>query len=173
MSTFSTSAALPSPNCEALRAAIVALTNSGFAIDNLDEHSAVLSGPGLKYTRQNPLLGASKICIAVDRHHLRLDAELGGADSMQRFVSRFPMLLGLGLASVIVAVGLVLGWRFGVGFGVPGVQGWLWMLICCGPLLSVAPWLFLSPMMSRMIRASTRRALTTLISNSVQLSKVA
>lgn len=117
--------------------------------------------PGLNSTRQNPLLGASKIYLALDGHQLRLDAELGGVDSMRRFLMRFPFLLGLGLGLFFgIGGGFMFGRQFGVGFGVPWAQGWTWMFFSIGvAMLPVAPWLFLSPMMSNMIRTRTQNAL--------------
>ena len=175
MSTYSTSAAAPSPSSEVLRAALTTLTNNGFAIENCDDRSASLTGPGMRSTRQNPLLGASKIHLAIDGNQLRLDAELGGVDSMRRFLMRFPFLLGLGLGLLFgVFGGLMFGQQFGVGFGVPWAQGWKWLLFAFGvSMLPVLPWLVISPMMSHMIRNSSETALTNLLKNAVQISKTA
>jgi hypothetical protein len=175
MSTFSTSAVTTRPTIDVLQAALAILTNNGFSIVDRDDHSASLDGPGLNSTRQNPLLGASKIHLELQGQQLRLDAELGGVDSMRRFLMRFPFLLGIGLGLLFGVIGgLVFGRQFGVGFGVPWAQGWTWMLIAFGgALLPVTPWLFLSPMMSNMIRTRTQDALTTLVKNAVQMSRTA
>jgi hypothetical protein len=173
VSTFSTSAATTRPTSDVLQRAIATLTNNGFAIITLDENSASLTGPGLNSTRQNPLLGASKVHLELCGQQLRLDAELGGVDSMRRFLMRFPLMLGLGLGLFFGGVGgIVFGRQFGVGFGVPWAQGLTWMLLAiCGAMLPVSPWLLLSPMMSNMVRNRTQSALTTLVSNAVQIPK--
>lgn len=175
MNNFSTSAVTTASTEDVLQAALVTLTNNGFAIVNRDKNSANLTGPGLNSTRQNPLLGASAIHLELQGQQLRLDAELGGVVSMQRFIMRFPFLLGLGLGLFFGVVGgVVFGRQFGVGFGVPWAQGLTWMLLAIGGgMLPVSPWLFLSPMMSSMIRTRTQNALTTLVTNAVQLSKTA
>ena len=174
-STFSTSAKVTKPTGDALLAALNTLTNIGFAINSRDEHIAMLTGPGLNSTNQNPLLGASQICLALDGDQLRLDAQLGGVDSMRRFLMRFPFLLGLGLGLFFgIGGGFMFGRQFGVGFGVPWAQGWTWMLFSIGiAMLPVAPWLLLSPILSNMIRTRTQDALTVLVNNAVQMSKTA
>lgn len=104
-----------------LQAALVALTNNGFAIVKRDGKSVDLTGPGLNSTRQNPLLGASRIHLELHGHELSLEAELGGVETMRRFLMRFPFMLGLGLYFGVVG-GIAFGRQFGVGFGVPWAQ---------------------------------------------------
>jgi hypothetical protein len=88
---------------------------------------------------------------------------------------RFPFMLGLGLGLFFgVFGGVAFGRQFGVGFGVPWAQGLTWMLFAIGiAMLPVTPWLFLSPMMSKMIRTRTQNSLTTLVTNAVQMPKTA
>jgi hypothetical protein len=175
MNTFSTSAVTTKPRDDVLLAALAILTNNGFAIVSRDKNSANLTGPGLNSTRQNPLLGASAIHLEIHDQQLRLDAELGGVDSMRRFLMRFPFMLGLGLGLFFgIFGGIVFGQQFGVGFGVPWAQGMTWIVLAiCVAMLPVAPWLFLSPMMSQMIQRRTQNALTTLVTNAVQMPKTA
>lgn len=173
MSTFSTTVTIKDSDSQsALHAALAILANQGFKIVNHDSRSARLSGPGLNSTRQNPLLGATSIQLVVDEDRLRLDAELGGVDSMHRFLMRFPFLLGIGLGLLFgVGGGLLFGRNFGVGFGVPWAQGWAWMLFALTlSFLPVAPWLFLSPMIAGSVRTRTQQALSTLANNAVKLS---
>lgn len=172
MSAFSTSAVLTTPTAHALQAALSILTNNGFAIVSRDENSASLTGPGLNSTRQNPLLGASKIHLIQDGDRLRVDAELDAAERFQRFLSSIPWCAGLGAALLHASLGLQFGWKFGVGFGVPGSSGWSWLLMSLGiGLLSGGPWFVFSPWMSGMIRANTEQALKNLVTNAVHLSK--
>lgn len=175
MSIFSTSAIVTKPSEDVLQAALTILTNNGFAIVNRDKNSAELIGPGLNSTKQNPLLGASKIQLKLRRQQLCLDAELGGVDSMRRFLMRFPFILGLGLGLFFGVVGgFVFGRQFGVGFGVPWAQGLTWMCVAIGgAVLPVTPWLFLSPIMSNRIRTRTQNALATLVQNAIQMPRTA
>jgi hypothetical protein len=173
MQTYSTSAVTHNPSGETLQAALAILTNNGFAIVNRDERTASLTGPGLNSTKQNPLLGASKICLALEGNQLHVDAELGGVESMQRFLIRFPLLLGLVLGLLFCVIGgRVFGQQFGLGFGVPWAQGWRWILVTFGlTMLPVTPWLILSPWIGNMIRCRTQQALNTLVTNAVQMTK--
>ncbi len=173
MSNYSTTVSIKDPTGDVLQVALAILANSGFKIVNRDSHSASLSGPGLNSTRQNPLLGATSIQIVVDDDRMKLDAELGGVDSMRRFLTRFPFMLGLGLAALFgVGGGFLFGRAFGVGFGVPWAQGWTWMLFATIiAVLPVTPWLVLSPLIAGSIRKRTQQALSTLANNAVQLSR--
>jgi hypothetical protein len=167
MTSFNTSSQTTGSSDDVLRTAIVTLTSNGFAISHRNSKSVSLKGPGLNNTRQNPILGASKISLQIHDNSIVADAELGGVDAMERFLMRFPFLLGLGMGLFFgVAGGLLFGRQFGVGFGVPWAQGWRWMLLAFGgAMLPVAPWLILSPLMSRMIRRRTQNAVETLIHN--------
>jgi hypothetical protein len=99
---------------------------------------------------------------------LHLHAELGGVETMRRFLMRFPFLLGFGLAAFFaIGGGVFFGQLFGVGFGVPWAQGgrWVAMAMIFG-ILPVAPWVVISPLMVRMIRKRTHQALDVLAHNS-------
>jgi len=167
MTTFETSANILGRADDVLQSAVTTLTNNGFAIIHRDSTSISLAGPGLKSKKQNPLLGASTIRLQLHANRLDANAELGGVEAMQRFLMRFPLLLGLGLGLCFgIGSGLLFGRQFGVGFGVPWAQGWTWMLVAIGfTMLPVAPWLVLSPLMSRTVRCRTEKAIETLVLN--------
>ena len=172
MNAFSTSASITTSSQGALQKALLILTNNGFAILSRDESSASLSGPGLNSTSQNPLLGASKIHVVEDGSKLRLDAELGGAEHLQRFIKSIPWATGFGAAFLHASMGVLFGWQFGVGFGIPGASGWIWLMITFCIATGVAlPWIFISPWLAKSIRTKTEQALKNLVQNAVQLSK--
>lgn len=170
---FTTAANMTASSGDALLAALVILTNNGFTITDRDERSAHLVGPGLHSTKQNPLLGASRIHLEMHDQQLRLQAELGGVNALRRFIIRFPLLLGLALG-VMFALGVwMLGQPFPMGFGVPGAKEWKWFaLAMAGGVLPVTPWLFLGPMIASIVRTRTEKALTSLVENAVQMAKV-
>jgi hypothetical protein len=158
---------------DALESAVKTLTYNGFAITHRDATSVSLTGPGLNSTRQNPLLGASKITLCLADNAINANAELGGVDAMQRFLMRFPLLLGLGLGLFFgICSGLLFGQQFGIGLGIAGVQGWKWLLLAIGfSMLPVAPWLILSPLIAKSFRKRTQDAIETLIRNAAFSAK--
>ncbi|MDP8242550.1 MAG: hypothetical protein P9L94_00605 [Candidatus Hinthialibacter antarcticus] len=120
--------------------------NNNFSIKPHGASGFELTGPGLNSTKQNPLLGISKGACRLQGSTIELSAELGGAQFMQRFVLFFPIGLGLILALV-----------FSLTMG-----GWT---AVATPLLAVAPWLVLSPLLSRWIHNRTERAVETALQN--------
>lgn len=152
---------------KAFDAATTILTTNGFAITDRRQSTLEFTGPGLRSTRQNPLLGASRIRIGGGHAELSLDAELGGVAGMRRFLTIFPLAMAAGFAAFFgLGMGFMFGRTFGVGFGVPFAPGWRWFaFIAPIAVLPLAPWLFLSPMFARSIRSRTLRSLDTLLSN--------
>ena len=144
------------------------LTRNGFAIKQKHDHRIVFTGPGMTSTKQNPLLGASKLDVEVFGKDLKLTAELGGVQRMSRFVRWFPLILCLFLATVFLVVGLFTGLPF---FNQPNQNnagGFNWMIaIFAMCMLPALPWLFIAPIMIRWIREKTNRALETLVKNAV------
>lgn len=159
---------------QALSRAILVLETVGFRIVSCDERNAELQGPGLNSTKQNPLLGATMIHLRCTERTIRLTAKLGGVATMQRFLTWFPWILGLSLGTIFaLAGGIGFGRAAGIPFGVPWAQGFNWILAAYAmALLPVAPWLFLSPWLIRVIRNRTRVALETLLQNAVIRTKL-
>lgn len=172
MQTFTAAAKLMGRPNEALDAVITMLASHGFAIVERDERSAILTGPRMTSTRQNPVTGVSRLILLVRGQELVAEAELGGVEAMQRFLWRFPLFLGLGLALLFgIGGGLLFGQKLGVGFGVPWAPGWQWLVVASGgALLPVTPWLLLAPLLSRNLARRTEAAVVTLVQNAVTLA---
>ncbi len=176
MKTYSTAAfrsrpVTPVGSIKILNAALGILANNGFVIVERSNDSAIVTGPGLRSTRQNPVLSATRIQINVDDNQVRLNAELGGVASMQKFVLLFPFAIGFALSVFFaVAGGWFFGKQFGIGFGVPWAKGWSWFMVAIGiGMLPALPWLVISPWMAKMIGNNTQRALDALVTNAVQM----
>lgn len=165
---YHVAAKLSQPPEKALDLAKQVLAANGFRFETQSEDSLVAIGPGLRSTRQNPLLGATRIVLKVAQQHLALDADLNGVRTLQGFVRWFPLGLGLILGvSLGVVQGFIFGAQTGVGFGVPWASGWKWMAFAMiGSLVPVSPWLVLSPIIGRSIEKRTKSALDTLVVNS-------
>jgi hypothetical protein len=170
MILYSTSGDLSAQPELSLESAVKSLIPHGFRIESRDTRSAKLTGPGIHSSRQPAVLGATAVSLSIDpdRNRLVLDARLGGIETMQRFLTWFPPLLGLSLGVVLgIAGGFLFGRQFGIGFGVPWAQGWAWMLVSIGMgLLPISPWLLLSPLMTRALRRRTEQALDTIVHSS-------
>jgi hypothetical protein len=169
MTFFQTAAEFGGDPKAVLDSAIATLTHNGFAITQRDAASAALTGPGLTSTKQNAILGASRVLLNVRGNRLEAQAELGGVDRMRRFLMRFPFLLALGIGLLLgVGGGLLFGAQTGTRFGAPWAPGWTWLLVTLGiSMLAVSPWVVLSPLMSRAMRNRTQTALETLVRNAV------
>lgn len=169
METYSISVPANDDTFDSLAKAVRSLIAVGFSVVKQDERRVELRGPGMRSTKQNPLLGATKIELRSANRAVQMDAELGGVQTMQKFLTWFPPLLGLSLAMVFTLVGgITFGQAFGIGFGVPAAPGWKWIVVSFGvAFLPTLPWLVLSPLMIRMIRKRTIRALEKLLQSAI------
>jgi hypothetical protein len=123
-----------------------ALLANGFTITTAKSTELAVTGPGLMSTKENPLRGVSVATFLTQGGQLHVQAELGGAAFLGRFAIYFP--LGLGLFFVAV---------FGLGRLSSGPAAVI------APLLSVSPWLILGPLIARMIRKRTEKAINALL----------
>ena len=129
-----------------LETARAVLANNNFKIEFLSASELLASGPGMYATKQNPLLGATRVRIVIGESAIELAAELGGVRRMRNFLLVFPPALALLLSGVFLLVSLP-----------PPAVAISW--------LAVLPWAALSPLMIRMIRSRTEQALRTLLHN--------
>lgn len=113
------------------------------------ENGFELIGPGMRSTHENPLLGVSSGACRIQGPTLELAVEFGGARMMQWFLLCFPIGLGILLALVF---------SFTIG-------GWTAITT---PQLAVAPWLVLSPLMSRWIYKRTESTVETAMQNAAE-----
>jgi hypothetical protein len=117
-----------------LAAASTILMTNAFTVVEQESQSIEFKGPGLNSTRQNPILGASKVIVGLEDGQLTVNAEYGGVDSLRRFMIRFPLLLGIGLGSVfaVILLSVFLGfYLYGADFGPAWTIAWL------SPLLAI------------------------------------
>jgi hypothetical protein len=122
---------------------------NNFSVKTHGDNGFELQGPGLNSTHENPILGVSSGACRVHGSTIELAVELGSARMLQWFILCFPIGLGLFLAIVF---SLTLG-------------GWTAITT---PLLAVAPWLVLSPLMSRWIHNRTTKAVDTALHNAAE-----
>jgi len=160
-----------------LAAASTILMTNGFAVVQQDGDRIEFSGPGLNSTKQNPILGASKVIVCVERGRLAVEADYGGVEALRRFMIRFPLLLALGLGSVFALILIVVFLGFylaGADFGPAWPIAWLSPALAIAiSLLSVSPWFFLAPWIRRHLEGKTAAALDTMMTNVCHAAKVA
>jgi hypothetical protein len=130
------------------------LTTLGFRFTQQSNATMELAGPGMRSSRQHGLVGASHIRIADARGELILEADLGGAEWLSRFVTLFPVGLCAGLAVVLSAV----------FYAMHGPGNWINAVAVSTGGCAVI-WMWLGPLMARGIRARTNRALDALLVN--------
>ncbi|MEM8671062.1 MAG: hypothetical protein AAGG48_26285 [Planctomycetota bacterium] len=152
-----------------LSAASQILMPQGFTVTQQQEHRLEFDGPGMNSSRQDPIRGASEITVEAAHGRVTVCAEYGGVESMRRFVTRFPLLLGLGIGAingVILFVVMVICHFSGVPLQRHWPIVWLTPLFVVGiPLLAVSPWFFLGPALARKLQEKTTQALDSLLSN--------
>lgn len=120
--------------------------NNNFKIESLSDTEIIAEGPGMYGTKQNPLVGATRVHIIVKPGRIDLLAELGGVRRLRNFVFFFPPALALVLSITFLFLPMA-----------PSAA-----LI---PWLAVSPWLFLSPFVARLIKNRAISALDTLLHN--------
>ena len=125
----------------------------GFEIESQGSSHLTVKGPGMNSTRQNALQGVSRAEFTADRGSLRVRAELGGVERMQRFL--VMLLLGMGLFDSLVFLGL---WYF-----LDELRAHPWFLVI--PLIIFLPWTIISPLLARWVGKRTRNALNALLSS--------
>jgi hypothetical protein len=126
----------------ALDVARTALLALGFEIVAEDAGQLHALGPGLQSNRQPALLGASELHIRLDRTRVSARATLGGVATLRAFLFVFPPALALLISAIGLLSGVDVGWT---------------------ALLSVSPWLVLSPWLAAALERHTMRAVDRLI----------
>jgi hypothetical protein len=123
---------------------------NGFKMNQIDQTKLSVTGPGMNSTKQNPIRGLSRGELNFTGETLEFKGELGGIAFVKKFLKFFPLALGTGMT--VFFVGLLYFTRQNILFGFI-------------PLLAVAPWLFISPVISRRIQKKTEDAIATTLEN--------
>jgi len=122
---YQKSLALRGPPARALDLVVAALTTIGFKTDERGDARVRLTSPGMRSTRQNPLLVVSELVAEVRGDRLALDAKLGGLAQIEQVMHVIPYLSGVVLATALsIAFWFAYQalWAIGLGIAVGAVE---------------------------------------------------
>jgi len=108
-------------------------------------------------SRQNPLVGISRVCIHETSGNLSVEAEFGGI----RRPTKYLVLFIVGMAIFFLAF-------FGIMFSRQGQPIKRIILTALAPFI---PWPVLIPLMAIWMKSRTSKALDTLLNNMVTLGR--
>jgi hypothetical protein len=141
------SKALAGSSRAALETVRLTLLPLGYRIESDPRADEIVArGPWMTSTKQPALLGADEIRVRAVAGQLRVTARLGGVRFMTLFVLLFPLALGAGMELFFRASPATRDGAF-------------------TPLLAVAPWLVLGPLVAVWMRSRAVGAVETLASN--------
>lgn len=141
---------------KALDALRLVFMQHGFQVTQTDRTSLEVTGPGWQNTKQDAIRGISHARLMAAGHELTVEAELGGARNLMRFVQIFPPALSLGLLAIFYVVfHATREMRSGPGFKIA--------LLVCG--INMALWLVIGLLWAPAIKRATVRSLNTLLAN--------
>jgi len=122
----------------------------GFELEQGGETELVVTGPGMRSTKQNTIFGLTRGRFQFNDSTIEFKGELGGVEFMRKFLYFFPPALGGGLCIFFALSGHFANQNSAAIFT---------------PLLCIAPWIFLSPIMAKSIKKKTERAIDTILHN--------
>jgi hypothetical protein len=146
------------------------LMSCGFNLSRQNDNEVVLTGPGMRSTNQNPILGATEISLRhshASRGKLAVHADLGGVRWMRGFITWFLPLLFGGLMTFFTIIFAVIA-QFVPRPMPPG----LLVNMAGGGLLLLFPFLVIGPFAIRWIRRRTEFAIDACISNADELVRL-
>lgn len=108
----------------------------------------VIAGVEVHSSNQNPILGASKIILTVSGRQLTVSAQLDGYKKLIRILS---------IMMVVMAIGFV-----AMAYFLPNEGSDYKAYYAAAPLL---PWVFLMPMLGKIFKKRTVKALDTFVTN--------
>jgi hypothetical protein len=138
---------------KALDVAASVFAGAGFRIDSRTPSSLLASRTALAGSKQDPLCGASRAEVHATGSAISLKADLGEVRKLMKFLT---ILIGTMAVTLAVILGILVFHR-----GQP--PGVLFSL------LAFAPWVVLLPVMNKLFKSRTRRALDTLLHNTIAL----
>ena len=144
---YSTSAVLNVSPEAAIAAACSLFMANGFKVEQPSATEIIAIGPGMQSTSEKAIFGVTRAEISVSSDRVDIHTELGGVQTMRKFLYIFPPVLGASLSLSFFAF----------------LDG-PWYVIFVG-FAPIFPWVVISPMMVRWIKKRTTKAVDVLIHN--------
>jgi len=142
---------------KALEVAKNVFIQHNFQIVRNSNSEVEFTGPSMLSSRQNPLVGISRVCIRGTSGNISVEAEFGGI----RMLTKYLVLFIVGMAIFFLVV-------FGIMFSKQGQPLNKIILLSLAPFI---PWPVLIPIMAIWMKSRTSKALDTLVNNMVTLGK--
>ena len=142
---------------KALEVARNVFIQHNFQIVRGSDSEVELTGPGMLSSRQNPLVGISRVCIRRTSGELSIEAEFGGIRKLTKYLVFF--IVGMAIFFLVV---------FGIIFSRQGQPANKIILIALAPFI---PWPVIIPLMAIWMKSRTSKALDTLVKNMIALGR--
>ncbi|HUS73271.1 MAG TPA: hypothetical protein VMY06_09420 [Sedimentisphaerales bacterium] len=142
---------------KALEVAKNVFIQHNFQIVRDSDSEAEFTGPGMLSSRQNPLVGISRVCIRGISGNLSVEAEFGG----NRKLIKYLVLFIAGMAIFFLVF-------FGIILPKQGQPADKIILISLAPFI---PWSVIIPLMTIWMKSRTAKSLDTLLTNMVALGR--
>ena len=128
-----------------------------FQIVHHTDKEVEFTGPGMLSSRQNPLVGISRICIRGGSGNISIEAEFGGIRNLTKYLVVF--IVGMAIFFVVL---------FGILFSKQGQPLNKIILMSVAPFV---PWPVLIPLIHIWMKSRTSKALDRLLTNMVSLGR--
>jgi len=142
---------------KAIEVARNAFIHHNFQIVHDSDLEVELIGPGMLSSRQNPLVGISRIRIRGSSGNLSLEADFEGIRKLTKYLALF-----------IVSMAIFFVLFFGIRFSRQGQPVTKVILISLAPFI---PWPVIIPLMAIWMKSRTSKALDTLVNNMAALGR--
>ena len=128
-----------------------------FEIVRHSDTEVEFTGPGMLSSRQNPIVGISRICIRGTSGNISIEAEFGGIRKLTKYLVVF--IAGMAIFFVVL---------FGILFSMQGQPVNKIILMSVAPFV---PWPVLIPLIHIWMKSRTSKALSRLLTNMVTLGR--
>ncbi len=142
---------------KALEVAKNVFIQHNFQIVRDSDTEVELTGPGMLSSRQNPLVGISRVCIRGTSGNLSIEAEFGGIRKLTKYLVLF--IVGMAIFFLVF---------FGIILPKQGQPADKIILISLAPFI---PWPVIIPLMAMWMKSRTAKSLDILTNNMIALGR--